>query len=795
MAQKRDTADKPGTPFVGRSVKRREDQRLLTGQGLFVADLTLPGMLHAAFVRSQVAHARIRSVDLSRAMAVPGVVYALGGVELAQILPPVSDTQLSLPKKWTAQVQHKFLNPQQPLLAHDKVRHVGEAVAVIVAESRHVAEDAAALVTLDLEPLPALIDAETALVADAPVIHDRLNTNLIGEFTIAKGDVEAALARAPHRLARRFHHHRYAAAPMECRGVVGHYDRRADTMTIWSSTQVVHWVRKEAAGVLALPEARIRCVALDVGGGFGIKGHVYPEDLLIPFVARAVGRPVAWIEDRREHLMSACHSRDQTHDVEVGFDGEGKILAFRDSFMVDCGAWNPIGAGIAYNTAVHLLGPYRIDNFAARARIAVTNKVPNAPYRGAGRPEAALATERVMDLVAGELGLEPAVVRARNMIAAAEMPYRAGIPYRDGEPIVYDSGDYPGGLDKALAAVGGIAAFRTRQAQARKAGRHLGLGIGCYVEGTGVGPFESALVRIDPSGKIYVASGACPQGQGMETIFAQIVADTWKVDPDNVVMALADTAAIAIGFGTIASRSTVTLSAAIHYASVPLREKVFAIAANMLECSTGDLELRDGGVGLVGVPGVSVSLAKIAAAARPGWDHGRPDGIDAGLESTYYFVPETVTWSYASHVAIVDVDTETGGVKIEQYAIAHDCGTVVNPMLVEGQVIGGAVQGIGGALLEEFKYDPQGQLVTVSLADYLLPTASDVPSLQLVHQHSPSPLNPFGVKGVGEGGAIAPPVAIANAVCDALSSYGMEINMTPVRPEQIVRAVAGKRTE
>jgi len=783
-------AEKHNAPFVGRAMVRREDHRLLTGRGQYVADLVLPNMLHAAFVRSPAAHARIRAVDLSRAAEAPGVVYALSGIDLARILPPVPDTQLTLPKKWTATVQHKFLNPQQPLLAHDKVRHVGEAVAIIVAESRAAAEDAAALVTLDLEPVTAIVDAEGALAPEAAIVHDRFKTNLIGEFTVGKGDVAAALARAPHRLKRRFHHHRYAAAPMECRGVVGHYDARTDSVTIWSSTQVVHWVRREAAGILQLPEARVRCIALDVGGGFGIKGHVYPEDLLIPFVARAVGRPVQWIEDRREHLLSACHSRDQTHDVEVGFDADGRILAYRDDFTVDCGAWNPIGAGIAYNTAVHLLGPYRLDNFAVHARIAVTNKVPNAPYRGAGRPEAALATERMMDLLAGALGLEPAVVRARNMVAAADMPYRAGIPYRDGMPIVYDSGDYPGGLKKALDAVGGIAEFRKRQAAARKAGRHLGLGIGCYVEGTGVGPFESALVRIDPSGKIYVASGACPQGQGMETIFAQIIADTWKVDPENVIVALADTSAIAMGFGTIASRSTVTLSAAIHYASEPLREKVFAIAANMLECSPGDLELRDGGVGLVGVPGVSVPLAKIAAAARPGWDHARPQGVDAGLESTYYFVPETVTWAYASHVAIVDVDIELGHVKVEQYAIAHDCGVVVNPLLAEGQIVGGAVQGLGGALLEEFAYDADGQLRTVSLADYMLPTAADFPAMRLVHQESRSPLNPLGVKGLGEGGAIAPPVAIANAVADAMAPFRAEFNTTPVRPEQIVRAVA-----
>src|SRR5258707_3522536 len=442
------------TSFVGRSMPRREDRRLLTGRGQFIADLDLPHMLHAVFVRSPVAHARIRGVDLSRAAAAPGVACVLSGADLLQLLPPVPDTQLSLPRKWTTLVQHKFINPQQPLLAHDKVRHVGEAVEVIVAQSRYAAEDAAQLVTLDLDPLPAVVDPELALRPGAPIIHDKFATNLIGAFTIGKGDIAAAFERSPHKLQRRFHHHRYAAAPMECRGVVGVHDPRTDCVTIWSATQVVHWVRREAAAVLQLPEARIRCVALDVGGGFGLKGHVYPEDLLIPFVARAVGRPVAWIEDRHEHLMCACHSRDQTHDVEVGFDRDGKILAFRDSFLVDCGAWNPIGAGVVYNNAVHRLGPYRIDNFAARARIAVTNKVPNAPYRGAGRPEATFATERIMDLVARALSRDPADVRRTNIIRADEMPYEVRIPYRDGEPIVYDSGDYLGALQQALDAIG-----------------------------------------------------------------------------------------------------------------------------------------------------------------------------------------------------------------------------------------------------------------------------------------------------------------------------------------------------
>jgi carbon-monoxide dehydrogenase large subunit len=771
--------------FVGRSILRREDHRLLTGRGQFIADLQLPHMLHAAFVRSPVAHARIRAVDLSRAAVAPGVAYVLSGADLMQLLPPVPDTQLSLPRKWTTLIQHRFINPQQPLLAHDKVRHVGEAVAVIVAESRYAAEDAAQLVTLDLDPLPSVADPESALRADSPIIHEKFQSNLIGAFTVGKGDIDAAFGRSPHRLQRRFHHHRYAAAPMECRGVVGMYDQRTDSVTIWSATQVVHWVRREAAAVLRLPEARVRCVAPDVGGGFGVKGHVYPEDLLIPFLARTLGRPVQWIEDRREHLICSCHSRDQIHDVEVGFDDAGRILALRDNFIVDGGAWNPIGAGVVYNTAVHLIGPYKIDALAIGARIAATNKVPNAPYRGAGRPEAAFATERIIDLVAGELRLEPAEVRLRNMICPDEMPYRVGLPYRDGEPIVYDGGDYPGALQQALAAIGGIAAFRERQRAARRERRYLGLGIGCYVEGTGVGPFESAIVRIDPSGKIYVSSGACPQGQGMETIFAQVVADTWSVEPHDVVMSLADTAGIAIGFGTIASRTTVTLSAAIHGASERLRAKVFAIAANLLECAPADLELRRGHVGIVGVPGAEISLAKVAQAARPGWDHGRPRGIDAGLEETYYYEPPTVTWSYAVHVATLEIDIELGGVNIEKYAIAHDCGVVVNPMLVEGQIVGGAAQGIGGALLEEFTYDSEAQPLTGSFMDYMVPTACEIPRMHLIHQHSPSPLNPLGVKGAGEGGPIAPPAVIANALSDALRPFRAEFNKTPLKPQLI----------
>src|SRR3984957_14093204 len=455
VTSRNNSMDDVGSRYVGQSLLRREDHRLLIGQGQFVADLVLPRMLHAVLVRSPVAHAHIRSVDLSQAAGAPGVICALNGADLLRMLPPVPEGQIAAPRKWASLIPHKFLSPRQPLLAHDKVRHVGEAIAIIVAETRDQAEDAAELARWDLEELPAVVDPEAAIRPDGAIVHEQFGTNLIGEFSVGRGDADAAMARAPHRLRRRFYHHRYAAVPMECRGVVSAYDSRNDTVTIWSSTRVVHWVRREAAALLGLPEARIRCVALDVGGGFGGKGHVYPEDMLVTFLARRLGRPVRWIEDRREHFMSATHSRDQLHDVEVGFDDDGRILALRDDYVVDCGAWNPIGSGVAYNTAVHLTGPYKIENFAASGRIAVTNKVTNAPYRGARRPGAAFPVERRHYLVARALRLEPAEVRQRNMIRADEMPYRVGIPYRDGEPIVYDSGDYPGALVKALNAIGG----------------------------------------------------------------------------------------------------------------------------------------------------------------------------------------------------------------------------------------------------------------------------------------------------------------------------------------------------
>ena len=771
--------------YIGQSVPRREDRNLLLGQGEFVADMQLPGMVHAAFARSPLAHAEIGKIDLEAAKAVEGVHFAADGKAVCAELPPINGMQVVTPQGWRDRVDTDIVIPDQPLIPEDKMRYVGEAYALVVADSRYIAEDALDVIEADLIPVTPLPHAEAAIEEGAPLVHEHLGRNVAAFLHTKKGDGAEALETCPHRLRRRFVHHRYAAMPMECRGVVAKYDGRTDTLTVWSSTQIVHWVRREVATALDMPEERIRCIAPDVGGGFGGKGHVYPEDILVAWLAKKLGRPVKWVEDRHEHILNAAHSRDNIYDVEIGFDNDGRIHAVTSSFLVDSGAYTPVGAGIAGNSIAHMLGPYDIRHYETDCKVVLTNRTPNAPYRGAGRPEVGFAMERAVDLVANHLDLDPAEVRFRNMIPAEDMPYDVGLTYRDGVPMVYDSGDYPKALQRAINAVGGLEKLRERQKQALAEGRYLGLGLGCYVEGTGVGPFEGATVKIDPTGKIMVAAGACPQGQGHETVFAQFAADMWKVPIEDVYVSVADTGQLTQGYGTIASRSTVTASGAIKIASDEVQEKAFSIAANMLETAESDLEMRDSGIGVQGVPDMHITWREIARAAKPGWDNKRPEGVAAGLESTSYYEPPTVTWAYAANAAVVEVDPETGQVKIEKYVEVHDAGVLVNPGLADGQVKGGLVQGLGGGLLEELAYDDQGQLLTGSLMDYLLPSASDVPPIEVVHLETPSPLNAFGVKGLGEGGAIAPPVVIANAVCDALRPFKAELNATPVRWQDV----------
>jgi carbon-monoxide dehydrogenase large subunit len=776
--------------FVGQSIGRREDRRLLRGCGRFIADITIPGMLHVGFVRSPLAHARIRAIMTDRAVAAAGVVAVLTGAEIRDHLRPIPGMQNRPPKAWRDAVEHVLNIPDQPILANGKVCYVGEPLAVVVATDPYCAEDAVALVAVDLEPLPPVATIDAALGEAPPLVHESLSSNVIAQIRMGKGDAGSVFASQERRLRHRFDNHRYAAMPIECRGIIAQYDDAADAMTVWSATQVVHWVRREVASRLDMPEARVRCIAPEVGGGFGVKGHVYPEDVLIPYLARRFNRAVKWIEDRREHLLNSAHARDDRHEVEIAFDDAGHILAIRDQLLKDSGAYMPVGIGAPVNTSIHLTGPYHVPNYDVSITIVATNKTPNAPYRGAGRPEAAFVMDRLMDLVAHALDLDPVTVRLRNMIPPESLPYAAGLRYRDGVPVVYDSGDYPHALREAVEMLGGLAAFRCEQTQAWREGRFIGLGIGCYVEGTGAGPFEGATVRIDPSGDIFVATGACAHGQGHETIFAQVAADEWGVSPDQVTVVVSDTASIAMGYGTIASRSAVNSSSAIALASEELRRKVLAIAGHVLECDPGDLELRDGSVMVRGAPGLRMTLKEVAQAARPGWDHGRPPGVAPGLEVTAYFEPPTVTWAYAVHAAIVELDRATGAIAIRRYVVVHDAGVLINPVLAEGQIVGGVCQGLGGALLEEMLYDRDAQLLVASLADYLIPTASDVPPIEVVHTEIPSPSNPLGVKGLGEGGAIAPPVVIANAVCDALRPVKFELFSTPLRPAALVDAMA-----
>jgi carbon-monoxide dehydrogenase large subunit len=777
---------------VGRSLKPYKSVRFVTGHGRYVADIRLPAMLHAAVLRSPHARASIVAIDPSEALRLEGVIGVWTAKEIGGDIAPFPESFEIHPERWLLGVGPTLRGPRARALATNQVHYVGEPVAVVLAESRHRAEDALENIAVIYEELPPVLDPEESLEAKV-LVHDGTPDNVVFRFSVQKGDPEHALSAAPYRIRERFRHHRYCGAPLEGRGVVAWLEPKTNVLTVWSSTQMPHLVRRQIAEQLGIPEESVRVIAPDIGGGFGPKVFVYPEELLIPFLARKLERPVKWIEDRREHFSSTAHGRDQVHDVEIGFDEQGRIVALRDFFLLDNGAYNPMGLTDAYNTAAHLQGPYRIANFSVTGVCVATNKVPNAPYRGAGRPEAVFVIERCLDLVARQLGLDPAEVRRRNLIRGEEMPYDAGLLYRDGSPIVYDSGDFPSTLERALEAIG-YERRRQEQRELLRQGRYLGIGIGCYVEGTGVGSFEGARVRLDPSGQLVVSTGATGHGQGHETVFAQLAAEIWGLEPERVIVVEGDTAAIPFGCGTFGSRSTVNVGAALYYASARLKEKALGLAAHLLEANAEDLELRGGRVFVRGLPERGIGLGELARAAVPGWASRLPAGMEPGLEETAYFVPPTVTWANAAHVAVVEVDPETGKVSLLDYAVAHDAGRLVNPLLVEGQIRGGVAQGIGGALYEEILYDSVGQLLTPSFFHYLVPGTMEVPPIRTVHLESPSPLNPLGVKGLGEGGAIAPPAAIANAVEDALTPFGVRLRDLPLTPERVLARIASGRT-
>ncbi len=778
-----------GAKYFGAAVRRREDPRFLRGEGRFVDDVTLPGLLHAAFLRSPHAHARLRSIDTARARAMLGVAAVFTHADLARWMKPLPVFGAT-PPGLAAAVRFDVRQARQWALCKEVARHVGESVAMVVADSRARAEDAAEAIEVVWEPLPVVADMIAAGEPGAPLVHPEWSTNVAVGFTHGIGDAERALATADVVIEETFRIQRYVGMPLETRGVVAQWDRRDGTLTTWNSTQVSHFVQQGLVAALELPPHKIRVVAPDLGGGFGTKASGYPEDVLVPLAARALNRPVKWIEDRREHMMAAAHARHQTHTIRIGARRDGTIVGLADRIFLDLGAYNVWGIVLPYNTVAHLIGPYRIRDMKVDVKGMVTNKTPNAPYRGAGRPETVFAMDRAVDCLARRLGMDPADVRRKNYIRADELPWDFGMPYRDGNPLVYDSGDFPAALESALAAAG-YDAFRGEQAALRARGVWRGVGISGYVEGTAIGPFEGAHLKLDLTGRVQVATGAVNSGQGHETAFAQVAADALGVPLEWVTVTGGDTAAVPFGVGTFASRSGVTAGNSIADAARQVRARLVDAAAKLLEASPDDVEIEDGKAFVRGAPASAVDLGKVVQASIPTF--ARPGVAPPDFEASAYHHVPTVTYASAVHVAQVEVDTGTGYVRLLKYVVAHDCGKVINPTIVEGQVHGGVAQGVGGALFEEMAYDGEGQLLTGTLMDYLVPSATDLPPIDTVHLEYPSPRNPLGMKGLGEGGAISPPAAIANAIDDALAPLGVRITETPASPARVLHSIETAR--
>jgi carbon-monoxide dehydrogenase large subunit len=763
------------TRLFGASIRRLGDARLVRGEGHFLDDVALPGTLHVALVRSTHAHARIRAIDAGRARALPGVVDVVSHADLGRAGAPFP---LLLP-------HHGLVAVTWRALAAVKARFVGEAIAAVVAGDRYRAEDAAEMVAVEYEPLAPVVDVEKAL-AGAAAVHDEAPDNLALHLVQRCGDAAAALAAAPFRLAERLRITRGGGQPIETRGVLAGWNRHAGELTVWSSTQEPHTVRNTIAAVLGLPQRQVRVIAPDTGGGFGAKLNVYPEEVLVPWLAMRLGRPVKWVETRREHLLSANQERDQIHDVEVGFDGEGRLIALRDRFLHDMGAYAPRGGAVPHNTSSALPGPYRIPHLQCDMLAVYTTMVTVSAYRGAGQPQATFVMERVMDRIAQRLRLDPAAVRRVNTVPAGSFPYDTGLSNLLGGPVEYDSGDFPATLERALD-LADYAGFRDGQAAARRAGRHVGIGIGSYVELSGRGPWEGAGVRVDPEGRVTVFTGAPSQGQGHETTFAQICADELGVPLASVSVVAGDTALIPHGIGTFASRVGVLAGNATRVASREVRDKALRIAASLLEAHPADLVMEDGRVWVRGAADRGLALAAVARAAA---GRGLPLDEAPGLEATHYFKAPKMTYTNGVHVVAVEVDVETGAVRLLRYAIAHDCGRMINPAIVEGQIHGGLALGIGTALSEENLYDADGQLRSATFMDYAMPTASAIPDPRITHLESPSPLNPLGVKGAGECGAIPVPAAICAAVEDALAPLGVRFAEAPLTPARICAAIA-----
>ena len=770
-----------GAKHFGARVARFEDPALLAGRGRFVDDIELPGALNACFVRSPHGHAKIGAIDVAAALAMTGVHAVLTADDLPE------------PMR-TDRIPNLMANPAirimrtQHSLARDEVCYVGQAVAVVIADSRYEAEDAAAMVAVDYDILPAVEDCREAVKPGTPSAHADVADNVAAALKMEYGDVDAAFAKAPHVFDEKFWMHRGGGMCMETRAVAASHDPASDFLTVWSSTQTPHLGRGILADLLGRDPESIRMIAPDVGGGFGPKAPFYPEEAVIPAAAMMLKQPMKWMEDRREHFLCATQERDQHWTLAIAVDADGKILGVRGTMLHDTGAFTPWGLIMPYIAAVTVPGPYVVPNYRLDMTVAITNKVATTPVRGAGRPQAVFAMERLMDRVARELKIDRAELRRRNFVQPEQMPYNVGLIFRDGKPLVYHGGDFPLGQRTAIAG-SDYEDFPARQAKARAQGRYIGIGLANYVEGTGLGPFEGVTIRVLQNGKVAVATGASNQGQGQRTTLTQIVADRIGCRMEDVIMTMADTGAISQGVGAFASRQAVNAGSSAHVAGGVVREKIVALAARALGVPADDIDLEDGRAIARGGNKPSLSFGELARLAQGMPGVSFPEGQGAGLEHTAYFTAPQASFCNGTHVVEVEVDPMTGGVTLGRYTIAHDSGNIINPLIVDGQVQGGTAHGIGNALFERMIYDADANPLTTTFQDYLLPSAPEVPGCKIIHIETPNPLNPIGVKGAGEGGTIPAPAAIIAAIEDALSPFGVRFAEMPLTPERIVMAL------
>ena len=766
--------------MVGASIKRREDPRLVTGTGSYVDDLPQTALVHMHVVRSSEAHARILGIETGRAKEADGVVAILTGKDLKpEFGAPLPVTVCFVPDK-------KY--PNHYPIAIDKVHYVGEPVAIVLASSRAAAEDAGERIEVKYQSLPAVVDIEKAIEKGAPVLHEELGSNLSYDVKFAAGDIEAAFKEAEITIKQRLIQQRLIPIAIEPRGVLADYKTFSNKLTVWSSTQIPHFVKVWLAVILGISESNVRVVAPEVGGGFGSKIRVYPEEILTALASRRLGRPVKWIEDRNENVKATHHGRDQIWDVEIAAKKDGTVLGIRPTQWLNLGGYCSQFGTFQVLGMLVAQGAYKMKAFDGRSVGVFTNTTPTDAYRGAGRPEATYLIERVMDLVARETGIDPVEIRRKNFVRAEDQPFTTLLG------LTYDSGDYTITLDKALEMVD-YAALRREQAEKRKQGTYIGIGLCTYIEICGLGPAAAtqaatgvslwgmSVVNLHFTGKATVIIGSSPHGQGHETTYAQVASDVLGIPVEDIDVQHGDTAIGPMGMDTYGSRSTALDGNAVHISAMKVQEKARKIAAHLLEAAEGDVVYENGKAFVKGTPSKAVTIQEIAMAAFQ--TNRLPKGMEGGLEATTFFDPSNFVWPFGAHICVVEVDGETGATKILRYVAVDDCGTRINPMVVDGQLHGGIAQGIGQALFEEGVYDEAGQLRTGSLVDYLIPTASDLPSFELAATITPSPVNPLGTKGIGEAGTIASTPAVMNAIVDALQPFGVRDVAMPATPQKL----------